>query len=970
MANTFLNIEYFLPFGKLVETKVPSKALFKGLVRKDNLEIHFNNLCNNLLEEKYECVNQIDFDNTISLILSNDPSIVQKVILSVIDNHTKNFFDCVQKKLNLKEYSNEWFITEYNKYVKRASVFKKTFRSMNDYVKLENNKNMLNILLNYLFYYNVINKKYDVSTEGQNRKLYIYEIMTKFNDIANIEEFFTLYKFYNYFLGFSFSLKEIRNLYFNTDLDNIFFNSPHSKSNQFHSFVIAKIDSDIKNLLNITDDTTEIEKAAKKIQDHIKMCLKFSDKTHFIVTYASSFYKRLQEKTTDFLIEKELLTSFKPKDELELYIKMMFCIEDMMISEFITQSLKNMKDITFSSDKWKTFDKSKVNNDMCDYTLIRNYAWEGSKYGKTNKYGQINLPLELDYFFTILKALLCDPNSSFSNDFVNRTIYLDDDNSNVTLDATFHNITYSLNMTLLQATVFIAINEHDGITAQSLEGVVGTSLKNLSIILNSLIKAKLIVREKVEKNNTNMSFNINENFVSTETRICLVTILEDLKNPQVKQIQTNQSNQPSQQGQQNEIVKQQTTLSQEDIEKLASAKNKLMVFFSKHLGKCLTLEQIKHFLSNNNANIKEQELLNILDRFTITKILKLSDGKYECLELEHELSSSESDSDDGSDSGSEENSDDESHSERDSGSDDETNSESDGESESGSNSGSDNESDDGSDNGPDSGSDRGSDRGSDNESDDGSNNGSDNGPDSGSDDGSDRGSGNKNDETEKELENKSELVYENTNVLNEIQNPILNITNKVEDKNENKESQHNQKVSKFVIRTNLIKYFNDNSDRVIQVNIIKKFLEENKIDAYHSDVKDVLDSFVSDMIIRKSGSGYIYNKESDEDSDSSSEKKFSKPKKFDSSASSVSSVSSLSSDSGSDRDDKKLLKTPDPDENQKNKTIEKIKRFGIQLHGVGGINGTNGTNGTNATNKQKSKDSHNKKNTPNRFTKR
>ena len=857
-----LTPEYFTPFGKLANSKLPSGKILKGLVRKNNANDHLLNLFSIILAGNHHSVNQMDIDNTACSTMQNGIENFQKILITAIDLHTKKFCASVQSDLDKDEYSNGKFINQYNSYIKNASMLRMSLKLMSDYLRLDSNKNMLNVYLNYIFYSNVINHQY----KYKNNNLYLYEVMMKHNKSANVQEFFTLFKLFNYQVGFSYSLKDKRSEYFNIKLDTAFSDSENSTSVEFNNLVVTNIDINIRNLSKFRDDVKQMQTNIKLIQDYIKMCLKFNDKTLFIVNYVTCLCKRLKEKVTNCVVEKEFISSFRFKDEPELYVKMTYCVEDITMSEFITKCIREMDEIEFKSEAWKNVDKTKLNKNICDYTLVRPYAWMGINYDSSLKYGQINLPPELAFYGVLGRSILNDPNGTFSQEFTERSICEDYDNSTVVLEAEFGGKLYLFNMTLLQAAVFTTINNNNKITASSLEAVVGTPLKNLSAILNSLIKSKLIVREKTESNDTNMGFTVNEKYSSADEKICLVSELEKIKNGLTQKPPA--------------PVVQQT---QQNPEKIQLAKNQLLSHFVKTQGS-LTIEQLEKFSLTNKLEISTNELKGMLDRLVATQMISLNNLAYEYIR-QVEQSESEEDVEEGSEEGSvegvEEGSEEEAEEEAVEGSEEEAEEEavegseegSEEEVEEGSEEGAEEGSEEEVEEGSEEGAEEGSEEGAEEGSEEGAEEGSEEGSEEGAEEGAEEGSEYELNDIEKIIQNTSKQEPEINKLESSVVNQTDNLINKVVATTSvaaiavsdisGSESEEEVRASTIQIKSTLVSYFKKGN--FSNMSGIKNYLKDIKVNALHSDVKKVLDELLSDDIIKMSGKNYVYNNNNSDD---------------------------------------------------------------------------------------------------------
>ena len=591
---------YFDNFGKIIQMKQPSLSMFKGLVIRNDTEKYLSETLLDICSGKFASVNLLALNNAVIFVLSNGIINLQHIIISVVNSATNLFNTKIQKMADSKLYTNKLLLEMYNDHIKNMIVLKKSLRIVGDYLKMENGKNIIDVYINYLFYFNVINKKYNF---GKSNEVYFYELLLNNNNQNDISEFFALFKLYNYYTGFSYSAKTHRNEYFNIELDNMFSMSEKTNSEEFLNTIMGDIDTNIRNVMKNTnaDDAT---KEVTKIVDCIKMCLKICDKTQIMANYLKYLQNRLIDKSCDGEIESEFIKAFNFKDEAELYVKMKYCINDSMLSKYVTQMIHNVKTVEFKSQKYANLNGKKLNKNICDYTLLRRYAWNEGKYGAP-LCERMNEPLEVSFHIDILEKLLNSPDGSFSEDFNDRILFVDYDNSTGIIDMELGGKLYKFNATLSQIIILMTINEHGTITAKDLATTLNVSLKNLSTVLNSLLTLKIIIRDdETSSSDPKMTFVINDKWSRTEDKINLITQFEKLKSgkKQIQQPVTNTTNTAN--------------IRAQVISYLISKQS-------------ASIDDIAQHMKDNDIVLSAHELNDIMERLITTKILNLNGTTYE-----------------------------------------------------------------------------------------------------------------------------------------------------------------------------------------------------------------------------------------------------------------------------------------------------------------------------------------------------
>jgi hypothetical protein len=595
-SNNF-SLDMFDEFGKLNNIVLPNQNIFTGLnIKNDAAKYLYDLLLVILTGSNNNKINQLLVNHTCSFLLSQGLHNLLNVIIHVISESTDMFYQNIQKLCDDNSFTNDEFIKLYNNHTKNTMIFKQALKMSFDYFKTDNNKNILHIYLTYIFYKNVVNKKYRL--RGQDK--YLYEIFLQENNKSNTEEFFKLFKFYNYYYGFSYQIKKNRELLFNTVLDKIFLESDRSNSPVFLETIINNIDSDIRKLNQLSLDNSSIEEASIKIIDSISMCMRLTDKTFFMANYFKHLQTRLLVGMTNPEIEKSFIKVFNYKDDPDLYTKICFCINDVNMSEFVTNTIKGIGSIEAKSEKYKKIDTKTLDLNICKYSILRPYAWDDGKYKSNDMYGRINEPINISFYIDVLYSVLNDPNSSYSNDFANRNISVDYINSSGVIDIIMsENKTFTFTANLLQIIVLIEIANNGEIKARNLSKNLVIPLKNLGPILNSLSSIKLIIIKAIQNNDPNMTIEINKSWDFPENKVNLIDDSEKIKQYFTKNTANANANA-------NTNINTNTTLNSSTI------RAHIMTFLKSE--KEATADSIEKYLLSKNINITMNQLMDMLNR--------------------------------------------------------------------------------------------------------------------------------------------------------------------------------------------------------------------------------------------------------------------------------------------------------------------------------------------------------------------
>jgi predicted transcriptional regulator len=590
------------------EIKKLDMSLFGGMMKKTDSEKYFSETLELLLNGTNYNISQLALTNSAMCIVADNIDKLYNIIIFAINKTSVSFNTYVQQSLDDKTFSNNIFLNKYNDYIKNSIILKKSLMLLNNYFITENNKHLITIYTNYLFYINVINTRYKLN----GKYLYLYEILLHYNDESNISEFLSLFKLYNYFLGFSYSLQNNtqRHLYFNTELDSIFKNTKTS-SEQFIHTVMTDIDTNIKTIQakykKIDDNDNTFNAISKKITDYIKMCNKVCNKSYFMACYMNYMQNRLLEINNNYHsnLEKEFVKEFYFNDEPELYIKMLYCISDIKQSKLLTNCIHN--------DVYN--DVAVFNRNICKYKLLRSYAWKESKLSKNiidaMSLEEINLPQLLSHYTEAQKSLLGNKDKMFYESCSSRSIYVDYVGSTGVIELLTDKV-YTVTANMLQIAIIDIVNKTDSITAMALSESLNIPLSKLSLCLNSLLHVKLILKESKTNGDPMMIFKINNHWTNTESDVCLVTIYENIK----YKIQNKET-----------VVKSDTLEREREREELFLTNKARVLYFMSEV-KSASVSDIKKFIELENLNITNTILENILSRLVHSNTITFDNDMY------------------------------------------------------------------------------------------------------------------------------------------------------------------------------------------------------------------------------------------------------------------------------------------------------------------------------------------------------
>lgn len=534
---SIMNTHFFEQFCHLKTVTAREYTIFQNFGDNSNDE-YLTTAIDKIMNSKNQKlldINMARFRFALSELANKNREVVCQLVINALNKATKSFNTTLQNMINNKTYNNMAFISMYNDYVINVNFLKNLLRPVSFVFETQNDnyKNVIFIYSNYLFYYNVINKQYDVDSQ----KYSLYNLFLKYWEKKNISELFALLKISNYFFVFSVKVfehcssdKNAREKFFNTELDSVLINSDETKSPEFLSEIISTINEIVRELnvaLKQKDAKKDTEKQVKDLIDFVKYGSKICDKTQFMLNYYNNLMLRLEEGS-NFKLEKKIQECIDSKYHPELYAKMIFCIKDIEDSNTITKILHSLPlcNIKFTSPKYKNIDPSMFNKDMCNYFLYRTYAWS-----QKNDIGTINLPVQLSYYTDIFMNLPRIKDKNTNHHLKYKKLFVDYERSNTTFEMKFNNNTYNFKATMLQSAILLTFVNHKSITAKKIaEELCISHLKHVSVPLNSLISIGLVVRPiNVPANDPNIVFSINDKWYQEDKNIDLITVGKKIK---------------------------------------------------------------------------------------------------------------------------------------------------------------------------------------------------------------------------------------------------------------------------------------------------------------------------------------------------------------------------------------------------------------------------------------------------------
>jgi DNA-binding MarR family transcriptional regulator len=376
-------------------------------------------------------------------------------------------------------------------------------------------------MANYAFYKNVIDQTY----KYQGKECQLHTILgSLINEKSiTIDKILPLFQMFKYYEKLSFVAGKRRDELFNIKNQQEFLVGLGSNANFVKSLV-----SYINNAfcqLPLCVDADDRAKKLKGLKEVIRMGTQFHEREMFILYYKKSLSTRLLENAnTDLDAEKESLLMFKENKSDNRNVQKMYDmvkdIEEFRLNKKYIVKLE-VKVTQVTQDKYEAvglditkFDKRKANIiplafGVWDLSLVENN-------------GNYNVPLELQYYLDIFNAY-------YTKRYQHRKLTYDFNNGVATISITLGGVKYTIEMTTPQLFLMYQFNHTPEINAKDLAKNLGMTLKQLTPVLNSLIKCGLIDRQAGERTDPNLKFFVNTKFKSSQKEFSITSFMNQGK---------------------------------------------------------------------------------------------------------------------------------------------------------------------------------------------------------------------------------------------------------------------------------------------------------------------------------------------------------------------------------------------------------------------------------------------------------
>lgn len=517
---TTVDSSLFNNFGVLTYQPLSSNSssVIRDITFADDKFSMFKEQCISIMNGSTK-TNIIELHNLLFHLTNQNAKQVNDIIIEVFDAYTTSLSDELAKLIKSGNFKINSFIQLYNAYYQNAQTLSKLLTYFDNRV-FSNESNKYSHIANvrsYMFYKNVINKKYCyIDTQ----EYYIYEILTKSiesND-GTIREILQLFKMYSFYIKLSYIVKTNRDTLFNAELNKLFLVTLGSNQ-QFIKTIVQYINETIKSLVNKEDKTaiSSIEELINLVSNY------FAEKDMFNMYYEKMFETRLLSGDFESEVEKKLLAKFKKPVDNKIIQNMIYKLKD--VEESISDRAQyNKLEITVKSEKYKDkINPESLNPKMVNAKLFRYYAWSHTRDGDRN---EMSLPFELSPYIDIY-------NQFYKARYPYRDVFWNFNHGIGTVKLTLGGKEYHLQLTTPQMFLLLQFNNSQEIPAIELAKNLDISLQKLGPILNTFIRAKILKKELgKQSSDSSMKIILNQDFECNINHVSLVASMTSMQQQQ------------------------------------------------------------------------------------------------------------------------------------------------------------------------------------------------------------------------------------------------------------------------------------------------------------------------------------------------------------------------------------------------------------------------------------------------------
>jgi hypothetical protein len=515
---TTLTLDIISAFGEYHFDRLhKNKSDFIKCVTYDNPIDRFTILCESILKNKCDNVNQFEFDNLLRKLMEDTPEEVNEIIFNLINNITCEFKQWLDKMIIQNDFSVDYFKEAYNKFYHVKKNFAKQLRYFeNCVIKIKPHSHVM-LMANYAFYKNVIDQTYTYN----NVQISLHKLFSiSLNDSLSIDKILPIFHMFKYYDKLSYAVGKKREQLFNITEHTNFLSGLGTNINLVKS-LINVINENYEQIVN---DDKNIQNKVDEIKDIINMGIQFEEREMFIHYYMKSLENRLLKITSNLNVEMDAIKIFsKNKDDNRIVQKMNNMITDIEDCRKHKMFIERLK-VRFSETTCDKFKKIGLSLDTFDKTkaLILPLSFGTWEATINENIGKFNVPDVLQPYLDIF-------NGYYNKRYAYRNLTYDFTRGKAIISVVLGGIKYTIEVTTPQLFMLHQFNVAPRISAINLAQNLGMTLKELTPVLNSLLKCSLVDREMGNKTDPNLKFFLNTKFTNPQTEFSILPFMNNNK---------------------------------------------------------------------------------------------------------------------------------------------------------------------------------------------------------------------------------------------------------------------------------------------------------------------------------------------------------------------------------------------------------------------------------------------------------
>jgi len=511
------------PFGVVLTTSTFDKdnALYDSITlksTKDNLLDTFKSVCNNILDGRSCNLSLVYINQLVYTLVNNYVSDLNNAMFQVLTEHTQKIALHVQTTFDNNTFAIDDFVEIFKIYSSRTEKLRSVLTFYDENVKYEGHNSKkysyINLMRNYLFYYNVINHKYVY--DGVQKDF--YDLLTHIfsTQTVNFTSLMPLFKIYQYFNRLSFAVGELRSIAFNTDTDDKFLSSL-GDNQEFVKNLCMYLNSGLRSYRELSlgsnpDASLKIESVRETLMDMAKIVKSFDEDDMFINFYKYLMRQRLIEKTTDIQLEMDMINAYKSQHNEKKFLVLLMMCADAKESAENTHIYRRIK-VNPISDKFQDVDIESLNRDRVDIMVFRDNIFpdldeevDAQTADNTNGISNMmNVPLDIISYPDIFKIF-------YKVKYENRLLNFSYNTSTAVVNAELNGKMYYIQMTFMQMCVFSLFTKKSKWSPLEISNDLNIKLPELETVINSFLNSSLLVRDDGDANDPCVNLYVNHNF--------------------------------------------------------------------------------------------------------------------------------------------------------------------------------------------------------------------------------------------------------------------------------------------------------------------------------------------------------------------------------------------------------------------------------------------------------------------------